>query len=100
MSFHQLVSSKIHRNQEKKKKEKKKNKRLAEAVTKSSHHLHNPSKGTLLKNIPSLEFYIDNGSSILRFFFRASLICFVILMHINSRNVKHIKIKASLRWLK
>lgn len=43
---------------------------------------------------------MDNGRSILRFFFLESLNCFVTFMHKSSNNVMHTKIKASLKCLK
>lgn len=45
-------------------------------------------------------FYIDNGSSILLFFFPATLTCFVIFMHRSNNNVMHTRIKASCICLK
>uniref|UniRef100_A0A7C9E1K2 Uncharacterized protein n=1 Tax=Opuntia streptacantha TaxID=393608 RepID=A0A7C9E1K2_OPUST len=48
----------------------------------------------------SSEHYIDKGRSILRFFFRACRICFVIFMHRSSSNVTHIKTNASCICLK
>lgn len=47
-----------------------------------------------------MSFYIDNGRSILRFFFLASLTCFVIFMHRSNRTVMQTKIKASRMCLK
>lgn len=43
---------------------------------------------------------MDNGRSILRFFFLESLNCFVTFMHTSSKNEMHTKIKASLKCLK
>lgn len=45
-------------------------------------------------------FYIDNGRSILRFFFLASVTCFVTFMHRSNRIVMHAKIKVSCICLK
>lgn len=45
-------------------------------------------------------FYIDNGRSILRFFFLANLTCFVIFMHKSNSIVMHTRMKASCICLK
>lgn len=47
-----------------------------------------------------IPFYIDNGRSILRFFFLASLTCFVIFMHKSNSTVTQTNIKASWMCLK
>lgn len=54
----------------------------------------------LWKSLQFIGTYIDNGRSILRCFFRATLTCFVIFMHKSRSSVVHNKNIESLKCLK
>lgn len=52
------------------------------------------------KRFPIEHFYIDNGRSILRFFFLASVTCFAIVIHTSNSKLTLTRINASFRCVK
>lgn len=62
---------------------------------------HNPQEHVnSLQEKKSIGIYIDKGRSILRFFFRVSLICLVIFMNRSNSSVVQSRTMASLKCLK
>lgn len=52
------------------------------------------------KKFSIAHFYIDNGRSILRFFFLASVTCFAIVTHTSNNKLALTKMNASFRFVK